>query len=215
MKEYHKIQTIFKRHQEKGPLKGKIIEGKWTLPEFFYLKDNDWIWTEKVDGTNIRIMFDGENITFGGKTDRAQMPVGLVKHLQSKFLPMIEDFKRVFTVSDKDNVEICLYGEGYGNKIQAGGKYSKEEKFVLFDVKIGEWWLKREDVVKIGKQLDIPVVPVVLIGSIYDAIKIVKEGFNSQWGDFIAEGLVGTPKVPLFTRNRKRIITKLKYNDFN
>lgn len=29
------------------------------MSEFDYLKDNTWIFTEKVDGTNIRIMWDG------------------------------------------------------------------------------------------------------------------------------------------------------------
>ena len=52
MKEYHKIQTIFKRDPEN---KFKtLIYGEFSLPEFEYLKNNTWIFTEKVDGTNIR-----------------------------------------------------------------------------------------------------------------------------------------------------------------
>ena len=54
MNEYHKIQTVFKRDMQKN---GKtLLEGHWTLPEFEYLSVNIWSWSEKVDGTNIRVM---------------------------------------------------------------------------------------------------------------------------------------------------------------
>lgn len=56
MKEYHKIQTCFKRDEKTK----RIIEGDWTLPEFEYLKDCQWVFTEKVDGTNIRVMWNGQ-----------------------------------------------------------------------------------------------------------------------------------------------------------
>jgi hypothetical protein len=55
MKEYHKIQTIFKRDMTN---KAKsLFEGRWTMPEFEYLANNTWVFTEKVDGTNIRVIF--------------------------------------------------------------------------------------------------------------------------------------------------------------
>jgi hypothetical protein len=44
--------------------------------------------------------------------------------------------------------------------------------------------------------------------------KYCEEGFKSHWGDFIAEGIVARPKVELKTRAGHRIITKLKYKDF-
>ena len=109
MNEYHKIQTVYKRDPAtkfKTPL-----EGDFSLPEFEYLKDNVWVFTEKVDGTNIRVMFDGETITFGGKTERAQIPVPLMNRLNQKILPQLEMFKAIF-----DSDRVCLYGEGYGAK---------------------------------------------------------------------------------------------------
>ena len=51
MKEYHKIQSIYKRDEKTR----KFIEGQWSLPEFEYLQNNRWLWTDKVDGTNIRV----------------------------------------------------------------------------------------------------------------------------------------------------------------
>ena len=82
MKEYHKIQTIFKRNEANH----HIIEGEYSLPEFEYLKNNEWVFTEKVDGTNIRVMWNGESVVFGGKTDDASIPVFLLYKLQEQEL---------------------------------------------------------------------------------------------------------------------------------
>lgn len=48
----------------------------------------------------------------------------------------------------------------------------------------------------------------------YATVKIAKKGFNSEWGNFFAEGIVAKPEVELFARNGQRIITKIKYKDW-
>lgn len=216
MNTYHKIQTVFKR-DPKTKMKA-LLEGDFSLSEFEYLKDNQWVFTEKVDGTNIRVKFDGENITFGGKTDNAQIPNQLVNKLNELFLPLKDKFKYIFNVNELSNEilpQICLYGEGYGAKIQkCGSNYRQDQSFVLFDIKINEWWLKRKDVEDIARELSIDIVPVIGYGTLLDMITIVKEGFYSKWGNFIAEGIVARPKIELKQRNGNRIITKLKYKDF-
>ena len=45
-------------------------------------------------------------------------------------------------------------------------------------------------------------------------INLVRSGFNSKWGEFKAEGIVARPETELKRRNGQRIITKLKYKDF-
>ena len=60
------------------------------MPEFDYLQQNRWEFTEKCDGTNIRVspcVFpDGRQVMrFGGRTDAAQIPTRLLTHLQSIF----------------------------------------------------------------------------------------------------------------------------------
>lgn len=195
---YHKINTVFKRDTA-----GKIIEGDWSQPEFEYLAYNMWTFTEKVDGTNIRIMWDG-HLRFGGKTDNAQLPAKLVHTLNSTFNPPLF----------KDFDEICLYGEGYGAGIQKGGVYRPDQNFVLFDVKIGRWWLKREDVEKIGEHFCIDVVPVVGSGTLLECINKIKSGMKSTWGDFISEGIVARPQVEMMDRGGNRIIAKIKHKDF-
>ena len=210
MTEYHKIQTVYKRDPE---TKFKtLLEGDYSLPEFQYLQDNEWVFTEKVDGTNIRVMFDGKCISFGGKTDRAQIPTNLVNRLNESFLDKSALFKDVF---DGDATEVCLYGEGYGAKIQSGGKYRPDQDFVLFDIKIGHWWLQREDIEDIAKKLSIDIVPIIGLGTLVDMVNITRRGFNSLWGNFIAEGIVARPIVELKSRSGDRIITKIKHKDFS
>jgi hypothetical protein len=110
---------------------------------------------------------------------------------------------------------LCLYGEGYGAKIQKiGGLYRPDQDFVLFDVRIGEWWLQRADVEDIAQKLELDIVPIIGEGTLHDAVAVAKEGFNSTWGNFQAEGIVARPKVELKTRNGQRIITKIKCCDF-
>jgi hypothetical protein len=208
MKEYHKIQTVYKRDPQN---KNKtLIEGDYSLPEFEYLKDNIWVFTEKVDGTNICVMWNHKDncLTFGGKTDNSSIPSILINTLNEMFCSSL--MTNIFPDCD-----VCLYGEGYGPKIQkGGGNYRKDQSFVLFDVKIEEWWLKRQDVIDIGEKLNIDAVPIIGEGTLDDMVEMTRSGFNSIWGDFIAEGIVARPKVELKTRNGERLITKIKYKDF-
>jgi hypothetical protein len=210
MKEYHKITTLWKREDQKPH---NMIIGEYALPEFELLKDVQWEFTEKVNGTNIRIIWDGYKITFGGKTDNASIPAILVKKLQEMFLGEANEqkFEEVF---GKDPA--CLYGEGFGAKIQkGGGKYNPDGvDFVLFDVRIGEWWLQRHNILDVAKKLDIEVVPIVLTGTLQEASDFVQEGFKSIYGEADSEGVVGKPVVELFNRRGERIVTKLKHKDF-
>lgn len=207
MREYHKIQTVYKRDQKNNYK--TLLEGEFSLPEFEYLKNNKWIFTEKVDGTNIRVMYQDGVITFGGKTDRAQLPAKLVTRLNETFLPMVDKFGEIF----KSNV--CLYGEGYGVKIQkAGANYRHDQDFVLFDVRVGEWWLQRKDVEVIAMTLGIDIVPIVGEGTLLEMVDAAKRGIPSTWGNFQAEGYVARPEVELKTRNGQRLITKIKCRDF-
>ncbi len=217
MKTYHKIQTVFKRDPE-TKFKTLLI-GEFSIPEFEYLQNNEWVCTEKVDGTNIRVMFDDENITFGGKTDRAQIYSGLVNRLNEQFLPQIDKFKELFPEDPNktevsNTTQVCLYGEGYGAKIQSGGNYRQDQDFVLFDIRIGHWWLQRNDIEEIAKELNLDVVPILFTGTLTEMVNNVRLGFSSTWGAFIAEGIVARPKIELQSRSGERIITKIKHKDF-
>uniref|UniRef100_A0A6M3LR35 Putative RNA ligase n=1 Tax=viral metagenome TaxID=1070528 RepID=A0A6M3LR35_9ZZZZ len=215
MKEYHKIQTVFLR--DPATNFKTLLKGQWALPEFQYLALNEWVFTEKVDGTNIRVMFNGfaDTVTFGGKTDKAQIPIFLLDKLRELF-PNNEKFKEVFCDNENHAIDVCLYGEGYGAKIQkGGGNYRKDQSFVLFDVLVGDWWLQRKDVESIAAQFGIEVTPIIAEGDLYQMVDLARKGFFSQWGDFLAEGIVARPAVELKARNGNRVITKLKARDFD
>lgn len=211
MKEYHKIQTVYLRDMQNNSK--RLLEGQWSKPEFNLLKDIEWVCTEKIDGTNIRILWNGFVVKFKGKTDNAEIPKHLLSYLKETFTE--EKMQKEFGVEDK---QICLYGEGYGYKIQKGGNYlGNEVSFILFDIKIGNWWLRRENIIEIANNLDINVVPVIGIMTLQEAIEYVRKGFKStiaQNKDYDAEGLICKPKEELFSRNGERIITKIKTVDF-
>lgn len=207
MEKYHKIQSIYKRDD-----RGRFLMGEYATPELAYLAELQWEWTEKVDGTNIRIGLelgvDGHlRYRVGGRTERAQIPVALLDAIAA--LGLEPKIRAAFSEGPG-----CLYGEGYGPRIQKGGKYRDDPSFVLFDVMVGDWWLKREDVENVATTLGIDVVPLLGHGTIPEAISQVKGGLISQWGDFEAEGIVARPMVPLCTRAGHRVITKVKGRDF-
>jgi hypothetical protein len=108
---------------------------------------------------------------------------------------------------------MILYGEGFGEKIQSGGKYREGQGFVLFDAWCG-MWLERESVEEIATALGVDVVPVIGSGDLVEMVRWVQNGFNSAWGDFKAEGIVARPGCELLNRRGERIITKLKCKDF-
>ena len=128
MNEYTKIETIFERDMEGTK---KLIEGKFRNETVEFLKDNQWICTEKIDGTNIGIVWDGHKVSYQGRTERAQIPA----HLMNKLIEMFggetneELFEQKF-----GETQVILFGEGYGAKIQkGGGNYRSDVSFILFD----------------------------------------------------------------------------------
>ena len=73
IQEYHKIQSLYKRDQ-----KTKKFTAQYSLPEFELLKDIEWEFSEKIDGTNIRIFWDCVTVEVKGRTDNANLS-GFVK----------------------------------------------------------------------------------------------------------------------------------------
>lgn len=209
--EYHKIETLFERDIEGTK---KLIEGKFRDQTVEYLKDNQWQFTEKIDGTNIRIIWDGHKVIFGGRTDNSQIPTALMYALNDLFLGNTNEelFEQLF-----GEKQVVLYGEGYGEKIQkGGGLYRNGQSFILFDVKINDSFLDRKDVEDIAKSLNIKVVPVVFEGTIQEAVDYVKTKPTCTVSEQkkVAEGLVGRPKIEIKNKFGSRVIVKIKICDF-
>ena len=197
---YGKMYNPFKR----DPDTHEVKYGFWTLPVFDYLQNNQWEFTEKLDGMNIRLY--PETKSFYGRTDRAQIPAQLHTHLQG-ILENEDKNDKLFCNFGKN---LVLYGEGIGPKIQKGGKYCDHQKFVLFDARSDWSWLNREYLLDIGNILDIPCVPLVATGILHEGIDLVSAGLQSKYGDFQAEGLVGRPAHGF----AEHIRIKIKNRDF-
>ncbi len=190
--------------------KGVLILDQYSQPEFEYLRNNEWVFTEKIDGTNVRIEWSASNgIKIGGRTDNAQMPMFLIDRLNELF--SAELFEKNIDKTDR----LTLYGEGYGAKIQNGGNYNPDGvDFILFDVLVDDWWLQRKDVEDVAKKLGLEVVPIIGWGTLEQAVDLAQSGFESKWGNFMAEGIVLRTTCELKTRAGHRIIAKIKHKDF-
>ena len=211
MRTYDKIETLYARDIDGTK---QLIPGKYRNPTVEFLKDNRWQWTEKVDGTNIRVFWDGHSVTFGGRTDRAQIPVHLVNRLNELFGG--EQNAQVFEQMFGER-EVILYGEGYGVKIQNGGGYiSDGVDFVLFDLYINGNYQSRENVEGCAKALGVKVVPIVGEGTLEEAVEFVKSHPKSviAQGDIDMEGVVCRPAVEMRDRCGNRVIVKIKWRDF-
>ena len=156
---YHKIPSIFKRTK-----KGIIIPGTFSTDvlQDFYNCDFPFTWREKVDGTNIRISFDKDRdpqFLIQGRTNRAIIP----PYLQVA----IENLGLAETLPERFPEGVTLYGEGYGPKIQKVGKlYRDDHSFVLFDVKVGPWWLEQQAIEDVAEEGNFTYIFDKSIGSI-------------------------------------------------
>ncbi len=208
MIEYDKIETLWKRDMDGSK---KLLEGEFRNPAVEFLKDNVWQFTEKIDGTNIRVYWDGYKVQFGGRTEKAQIPSVLVNYLNSVF--GTNEAEQIFEEKFGET-EVLLFGEGYGPKIQNGGAYRNDVSFILFDVLISGNYQPRESVEDIARAFGIDIVPIIFEGTIKEGVDFVKGHPDSTMGTAKMEGLVGRPKVEMRDRCGKRIIVKIKWEDF-
>ena len=208
MRTYEKIETVFCRDTDGTKL---LILNDFRNPTIEYLKDNVWAFTEKIDGTNIRVHWDGHKVEFGGRTDKAHIPAHLLDKLNELFRTTEAEELFEQTWGDKD---VILFGEGYGPKIQNGGAYRDDVSFILFDVLVGDNYQEREWVEKTAQMFGIDVVPIVLVGSIEDGVNYVMSHPKSTMGTSMMEGVVGRPMVELRDRRGERVIVKIKWDDF-
>ncbi len=208
MIEYNKIDTVYERDMDGTK---ELIEGKFRSKAVEFLADCKWVFTEKIDGTNIRIHWDGHRVEFGGRTERANIPSHLLNKLTDIFHnnETEELFEQMF--GEKD---VILFGEGYGIKIQNGGNYRPDVGFILFDVMVNGHYLGRDAVEGIATTLDLEIVPIVMVGTIKEAVSFVKTAPDSTIGTAKMEGLVGRPSVELYEGYGKRLIIKIKACDF-
>lgn len=209
MTEYHKIETLFERD------KSTFVVNPESLKSSVLGTIREWDVTEKIDGTNIRVMLSSTGeVSFGGRTDAAQIPADMIQYLIRTFQQ--DQLKSVLWLDTANPVDAVLYGEGYGAGIQkGGGLYRPDKSFILFDVLIGgKWWLDHSAVQDIATKLGIDSVPYLGRMTLDQIVELVRTPFPSKIGTAQAEGVVARPLETLFDKHMKRIIIKLKTKDF-
>ena len=158
--EYHKIETLFERDEKTF----KVNPNKLKNPVYGIFKS--WQFTEKIDGTNIRVIWESaidngadapsrpERLRFGGKSDNAQIHADLITWLQENVTA--EKLRIVFPSTD-----VVIYGEGYGAGIQKnGGSYNKTKQIIIYDVLVGgKWWLNWENTCDVANKMGLKTVP--------------------------------------------------------
>lgn len=180
------------------------------------------------------------SVAYKGKTDNAQIPPKLLKYMQDnytedkvlaslglkKFIPLSEFVNHKWTKDDMMTPSVdavpymyTIYGEGYGAGIQkAGSHYIKDGVgFIVFDVKVNEIYLKTDARDDIANKLGAPIVPFYGYLTLDEAIEVVRKGIvTGLWNDknFIEEGLVLRTELGIRNRMGKRLIVKVKYEDF-
>jgi hypothetical protein len=124
-------------------------------------------------------------------------------------------------VVEYEEVPIYIYGEFFGKKIQAGGNYDKDKnRFSIFDICVQGWWVPIDILNEYAKKLGLDIAPYIGQMTIEEAEKMVMKGFKTRVPDvsnpdYLEEGIVARPIVPIKDPRGRRIIVKIKTCDYN
>lgn len=178
---YPKLETLFTRYTKDDAPRpcdvSKVNQFTYRSCELGALALISYRWNveEKVDGMNIRVMWDADGLRFGGRTDRAQLPAELLGNLQAIFTE--GTMQEAFECTD---ASVMLFGEGYGPGIQKGGQYRKEgQRFCLFDVLMATTWLDREAVADVADKLGVGAAPYLGMFTAEAIVRLVWGGLSS------------------------------------
>ena len=208
-KEYHKIETLYKFDQETK----KFIPNTFYNPSVELLQNNQWLFTEKVDGTNFRIYWNGHTLSYAGRTDNAVFSKDQIAFIEANLIneSMTNSFETMFRQK-----EVIVYGELYGNKIQKDGHLYTDDNglaFKVFDVYNDNQFMPYKHMIHLCKELGYDVVPLVLTGTIAEAIAFVENNLLSTFSKATLEGLVGKPIGDFLNYRGERIVVKIKKRD--
>ena len=181
-------------------------------PELEYLAKNPWTYKRKLNGENMRVLWDGDQAIWNGRTNNFTPNRETTEYMNSTFAEEIfeEKFGR-----DK---QVLLFGERMAPGAQGNELGLEKTEFVLFDVKIANVWLEPESVRAIAEYFR--------LRTCYDFMRSIDKARNytesleklielCSVGDFSEwEGIVAIPATGVFNRKGERIICKIKNQDY-
>lgn len=220
MNPYPSIESLYTRDRETHKLNcGDVRNFAWSAVTY-------WQVTEKVDGTNVRVIVtpDG-NITYMGRRSD-QLPKGMKDVLDGLFLDKVgEIVKHIPTGA----THLTFYGEGYGVGIKGSEaqKYVTEGKhFIAFDAyvqsEVGGYYLNGYELRLICDALGVMVAPLLrplnlekLIYPDWNEVRDVIAPYRNSVVSPTApsEGIVCRPSVELRDSFGNRMIWKLAFRD--
>jgi ATP-dependent RNA circularization protein (DNA/RNA ligase family) len=218
-RKYPEMKTLFKLIP--SDTKGK----KWDatsgeiLPEtapLHFLPLEDLVFTEKIDGTNMGIRISGGLATHIQKrehicnrednSDKFYFEVGdiISRDVENKGISQLRD--------------VIIYGELCGSKIQKGGNYFEDRKFIIFDIfdEKTDRFFTWDAITYFAKELGLESVPEVTYDKPDLKVENVKEYILAQKSmynkDFGAEGVVIRYRKD--TLPHRRWMAKIRKKDF-
>ena len=213
---YPSIETVFTRNADTS----RLEFGKLRDPSTATI--STWHLTEKVDGTNIRIIITHEGITIAGRTDNANIHTDLAANIRAMLnhQQLVEFFNL-----NSESAPVTIYGEGYGAGIHKGSAYNPEKSFRAFDIRFGQgqYWHDFIDVVGICDELGIRTVPSLFpIRDIpttrAELLEIIPQSVVAVEDTGVmgvqAEGIVAKPSITLLNKFGNRVMWKLTFREF-
>lgn len=189
----------------------KFIDLKQPRPEIQpYMNDEtEWTVSEKLDGTNTRIIWDGYKLKVKGRTSASQLQ-GFQQELLAK---LTENGNYVFDELFGEK-PVTIFGETIGEKIQKN-PYNVTGDFLVFDILIDNVWLTYDQVKEYSEQLGLHYNEHHSIRGWDNVLTEFEDRANdAEKHNFYFEGLVAVPYHMPLDRLGNRVITKIKVADF-
>ena len=211
---YSKYSSPFKKDEKFK----NTIETSQILPV------GRWIKTEKIDGTNIRIIItksdnDGNRIVYVGSRKLILNPKDKTSN---QYMDCLNDinFNKLKEYFEEIDSTIIIYGEGYGSGVQKGGIYSSKKNYRVFDIRIGNAYQDFEYIEKVCIDNQLNIVPVIgevreiTYGECITSLDKFKETLIKEGDGGIPEGIVYKFEPVLLNKYGERLIFKVKFKDF-
>ena len=205
---FPKISAPFGRKTPKDRLVDPSIYAK---PWVEHLRGVKFHASEKIDGTSVGIVWDGERISFVGHTVKSEFCPRYLDYLKANFATA--EFESVIEEIFSDT-PVTIYGEGISKDYNVHYGFP-EGNFIMYDVQNeGGTFYNREPVREIAAKLAL-ITPYEEMMTLDEAIEFVKSRPMSRLDPTKKmEGLVLRAPVEMYTNTGERIICKVKVKDF-
>jgi len=201
---YPKIQSVFKRTED------KLFLPVFRHPVFEYLYDADWSIAEKMDGVNVRVFWDGEAVSFAGRSANSSFNQAQLAYLHT-----------VFPVEKFFGLDACyLFGEMVGKDCHTNRYLLQTVEFFLFDSfqLSSQSWQSEDTLTMFAERFGIrQPAKIEHILTLREIVEISYLNFGNPTSESFpripCEGIILRPLTPLFLAHGERVITKMKYAD--